>query len=273
MINKFLYILFLMIFLASCEKSVNWKLQHSVNEYLIVEGVITNEYLNHKIIIKKSFDDINGSGANVLGANVSVYDGFKRYPFSEDSLNPGVYYSDEKFIGVVNKTYSLNIVFSDEIYSAVSEMLPVIDYEPVSYIFDSIIGSYTLANYPSQFSSDEDAMYIIEIDRSNTIEYADSAYNVIHSVLYFYTLTSFDVSELFSPQTELVYFPQGTIITERKYSLTQAHAQFYRSLLLETTWRGGVFDLDQGNVVTNITNGALGFFGACSVIEKKIVIQ
>lgn len=262
-----------MFIFSSCEKSIKWELQNSDNEYFIVEGIITNEYKNQKIVITKSFYDINDTGANVLGANVSVYDGFTRFSFSEDSLSPGVYYSDEKFIGVVNRIYSLNIILNDKTYSAVTEMLPVIDYEPISYVFDSIIGLYAFTNYPSQFSFDEDAMYIIEIDRSNTLEYADSAYNAIHSVLYFYTLTSLDVTELFMPQSELIYFPQGSVITERKFSLTPAHAQFYRSLLLETTWRGGVFDLDQGNVTTNLTNGALGFFGACSVIEKTFEIQ
>jgi hypothetical protein len=42
---------------------------------------------------------------------------------------------------------------------------------------------------------------------------------------------------------------------------------------METEWSGGVFDVQHGNVNTNLSNGALGFFGVCMVVIDTIVFK
>ena len=60
---------------------------------------------------------------------------------------------------------------------------------------------------------------------------------------------------------------------QRKYSLSPQHEEFIRSLLVETQWHGGNFDIEEGNVHTNLSEGALGFFGACSVITYSSTVE
>jgi hypothetical protein len=88
----------------------------------------------------------------------------------------------------------------------------------------------------------------------------------------FYTLPTLDVSEIFAPVMESISFPAGTIITERRYSLTPEHAEFLREMLLETSWTGGLFSVANSNVTTNLSEGAAGYFGACSVTSLSLTV-
>ncbi len=265
-INSILMFLCL-FFITSCENSINWDLDSPENEYYVIEGIITNEYKNHKIIISKTVSNLNQQKKYVSDANVWVDDGINKYFFTESEKQPGVYFSDKKFVAAVNRTYTLSVICSDKTFSANSDIYPVTDFEPVSYNYNENKQKYFLTSTPDLFNPIENAMYKI------IIEPPDSALNDTTSILYFYSLTSLDIPEIFASESETVYFTAGSIITQRKYSLTPRHAEFYRSLLLETTWRGNIFDVQQGNVTTNLTNGALGYFGACSVIEKSFKVE
>ncbi len=271
--TKILYILFLTLSLISCEKKIDWTQKPSGNKYIVVESTITNEYKNQLVKISKSVSEINQKPEMISGANVVISDGFDNYTFQEDSSQKGYYYSKQKFIAVINKTYQLSITFEGKTFTAFARMFPVSDFSIVKYAHKDSSKMYYLTEEPNQFSLNENAMYEISIDWSALSEYSDSSYTKTHALLYFYSLSSIDIPEIFSAETDKIFFPKGSIITERKYSLTPAHAQFIRSLLLETTWRGGTFDLEQGNVTTNLTNGALGFFAACSVIEKQTIVK
>jgi hypothetical protein len=88
----------------------------------------------------------------------------------------------------------------------------------------------------------------------------------------FYTLKTLDVSEVFAPAVEEISFPAGTIIEERRYSLTAAHAEYLRTLLSETTWQGGLFTTPSANVATNLSAGATGFFGVCAVTSLSVTV-
>ena len=90
---------------------------------------------------------------------------------------------------------------------------------------------------------------------------------------YFYTLSTIDVNKTFAPTKEIIYFPSGTTLIRRKYSLSEKHQEFLRSLLMETEWTGGSFDVQHGNVKTNLSNGALGFFAVCMVLSDSTMIN
>jgi hypothetical protein len=122
------------------------------------------------------------------------------------------------------------------------------------------------------FSTGKAAMWELLIDWSRVpgYEHLDSLNN--HARMLFYTLPTLDVSEVFAPMMQSVFFPAGTIITERRYSLTPEHAEFVREMLLETNWTGGLFTVAPANVITNMSDGAFGYFGACAVTELSVTV-
>jgi len=269
--KKFIIIIYFLIFI-SCEKKIDKEILSSDSKFVIIESIITNENINHKVKLTYSTQKLNQNIETISNAEVKIFDGSDTISFTESNLEPGTYISNEKIIAVVNYTYYLSVKINEKTYIASSNIIPVLDFEQVSYnlLEDSLC---ELTNIPPFYSPNENAMYEILIDWSHLPNYQDSSYNKSHSLLYFYKLKSIDVPQIFSPNQEKITFPIGSKITQKKYSLTDKHAEFYRSLLLETNWRGGIFDVEHGNVKTNFSNGALGFFGACTVIEKSFIVE
>jgi hypothetical protein len=116
-------------------------------------------------------------------------------------------------------------------------------------------------------------MYEILIDWSTVPGYEDSLSSDCRARTYFFTLTSIDVCELNHPEYERIFFPEGALITERRYSVSPAHEEYIRSLLIETNWNGGLFNATTANLPTNLSNGAVGFFyaGAVNQITLNVV--
>jgi hypothetical protein len=88
-----------------------------------------------------------------------------------------------------------------------------------------------------------------------------------------YDLKTVDVNEMFKPEQENFYFPDQSIVVRRKYSLSAAYKTYLRSMLSETEWRGGNFDVQRSNVPGNLSEGATGFFAVCSVVSDTTLIQ
>ena len=119
---------------------------------------------------------------------------------------------------------------------------------------------YRLVYHESQDASMMEVYY----DWSATPEYC-TLYGYCDASEVYYTLDNIDAEKIFAPDRQIIPFPEKTRIIRRKYSLSAAHQEFLRALLLETEWRGGLFDAEQGNVPTNFSHGIRGWFGACMV--------
>ena len=77
---------------------------------------------------------------------------------------------------------------------------------------------------------------------------------------------------MFRPDKQDVYFPVGTKVVRRKYSMNQFQEDFVRTLMAETEWRGGLFDVQPGNVQTNLSEGAVGYFSVSQALTDSTII-
>lgn len=261
----------LILLLASCEKRSDWDLHNTGNEFIVVNAIITNEFKVQTVTITKPVSQLNQKPDPVKGATVMVSTNGSAFTFHESSSSPGTYYSDKAFIGVRNKTYSLLITSGNKVYTSKAVLEPPVLFnktDSVRYQKNTADNFYHLVRLPSTYRAEKAAMYEIELDWSSVAGYQGVDPDLCKAKLMFYTLPTIDVSEVLAPSIEQTTFPKGTMITERRYSLTDEHAEFVRALLLETTWQGGYFNTASANVPTNISEGAMGFFGACGVTEK-----
>ena len=129
--------------------------------------------------------------------------------------------------------------------------------------------SLTLGEVAPLYSPYEQAMYEINIDWSHL-----SAVEPNRAKLFFYTFSTVDIPELFPPEKETVVFPKGSIVIEKKHSLNDDFAAFYRALALETDWHWqGFYDENSASLPTNLNNGALGFFGVAAVLSDTLVAE
>jgi hypothetical protein len=131
---------------------------------------------------------------------------------------------------------------------------------------------YHVEYVASAFSNTQAAMWEILLDWTRVPGYENSDTTKCKARMLFYTLPTVDVSEIFAPVVEQVSFPAGTMITERRYSLAPQHAEFVREMLMETSWQGGLFPMAAANVKSNLSAGAVGFFGVCSLNELSVIV-
>jgi hypothetical protein len=261
------YIMFILLsaVMLSCEKETTWDIQPSPT-FPVVDCIITNEMKTQELRLYMSSEGLNQQPLPVSGAVIALNDGTSSMTFTEDTSEAGRYISSEPFMASAGNIYTLTIAWGNICDTAFAGMVAITPLE-----------TFQIAVYDSLFrfvyhGSSKPSMTEVFYDWSAVPEYCESFGSDKASEV-FYTLDNLDVSLLFAPERLVVPFPRNTLIIRRKYSLSEAHQRFLRSLLLETDWRGGLFDVEQGNVPTNFRHGIRGWFAACMVLSDTTLYK
>lgn len=267
--KKLVPYLFLILLFASCEEQTLWELQNKENDFIVVDGIVTSELKQQTLTIAQPISAINNKPQPLSGMTVLVSSNQLVYEYREMPDQPGTYVSTTEFQGVKGRTYSLLITKENKAYSAKAVLAaPVTSFTFIEYQKNAGERKYHFTKVPFPYNPTQPAMFEIQLNWSTAPGYENENPELCKAKLYYYSLPTLDVSELFAPNFEKIEFPSGTIITERRYSLTNEHASYIRAMLLETTWQGGFFNTASANVPTNLSEGAIGFFGACGVTEQ-----
>jgi len=260
--------------LAGCEAETDWPLQMGSHNFIVVDGTITNEKKLQIIRLSKPVNNLNDIPDPVTDATVIVTLQDSVYNFHELPGNPGTYVSNTEFAGMKNKIHSLLITAGSNVYSAKAGMEPGALFLPLVYALDEETKLYHITKvYNNEFNPNRPAMFEILLNWSEVPGYQDTDPEACKARLMYYVLPTLDVSQVFAPETEQINFPQGTSIVEKRYSLTTEHAGFIRELLSETSWQGGLFNSAAANLPTNLSQGAVGYFGACAVTKHTEVAK
>jgi len=271
--KKKLIFAFIVSLSFSCEKETQWAIQDNGNHYIVVNGIITDEYKYQSIQLSYPVNSLNTSPRPVTGAAVIISDEDSSYILTERIANSGVYFSDRKFAGRPEKNHSLIINVYNKVYSAKAYMVMCKPFTEFRYSKNDEDNLYHVDWVASVFNSDKPAMWELLIDWSHVTGYENTDTSKCKARMLFYTLPTLDVSEIFAPEMEIISFPAGATVTEKKYSLTPEHAEFIREILSITNWRGGLFDTAPANITTNMSSGAVGYFGACAVLSITTTIS
>ncbi len=255
--------------LFSCTEDIDFDLNESEEQILVVEGYITNQEKVHTVDLSLSGKFY---GADVLpkatGATVSISDGTIDIPLTENE--PGVYQTAPDVKGSFGKTYTLSIDYEGQKYESIS-------------VLDSVPPIDTIQMVPNFFFVSKDTNYILLLTTTEIPgkgnHYLWKTY--INGVTNGDTLGNFQIQddELTDGQAwELTPLEVGieadfgdTILLEQ-ISISKESYDILISANLETVWRGGIFDAPPSNVPSNISNGAIGLFDARGVAEKVTYI-
>jgi hypothetical protein len=260
------------LILAGCVKQSDWAPPEQDGSFIVVEGVLTNETKRQSIKIHHSVNSLNADPVPVSGANVIINNEQSTFQLIEDPQDPGNYLTDSIMVAEQNTSYSLLILYMDAVYSAQGYMVPGKTFPELIYTKNSDNELYHISYVASAFESDDPAMWEVLVDWSEVAGYENEDPESCKRRLLFYTLPTLDISQIFAPLVEKVSFPAGTVIDQRRYSLNPDHASFIRTLLLETSWQGGVFPSDPANIATNLSEGALGYFGVSAVNSLSLIV-
>lgn len=275
--NIFLIILSVLIF-ASCERESEWPTDQGTLPDIVVEAMLTNEIKHHEVILSLPVSSANENPVMVSNALIDIINNSIVYSFSEDPANPGHYFSDSAFAGIPGQTYELYFKSSaGRVWAATDKMPSANIFSPLSITLINTEDSlYKISFVCQNYDPSEYAMYEISLDWSGVSGY-DTVEN--KAVLYYYTLGSLDMGEVLQTDLESVIFPKGTLIKERRYSISESYAKWLREILIETQWNNGIIVSQPGNANSNIQSFsdsrfvAAGFFSACSVVEWNGVAE
>lgn len=254
--------LLICLLLVACEEATNFPLTTENSNLVVVEGMLTNENVNHRVKLTRPYKTQNETPEPISGAVVTLKDETSTFILTESPAGSGEYYTPQ-MRAVTGRVYTLTIVYNEEEYTAQDSSVPVEALETIQY-------KKTGDQYELVFSPSLQEPNFIEytIDWRNT----DACTAACTGRLVYYDLKTIDVNDLYKPDKEPFVFPAGATIIRKKYSVSTAYRAFLRSMLSETEWRGGLFDVQRDNVSTNLSEGAVGFFAVSTVVADTTVI-
>jgi hypothetical protein len=270
--KKILKIILPFVLFTGCQKEVSWPIQDQNLNLVIVDGILTDENKIQSVKIYYSVNQLNDTVRPVTSAIVMISNEDSAWNLTEQKGKPGTYVTPHTFPALIGKNYTLHVFKDDKLYTAKASMEPGKEFRELQYSKNDDGDLYHLEWVADAFNTDQPAMWEILIDWSKVPGYEHVDSSLCLARLKYYTLPTLDISEIFAPEMESVSFPAGTLITEKRYSLTPEHAQFLRAMLLETNWQGGLFDSAPANGITNLGGGAFGFFGVCAVTTVYITV-
>lgn len=257
------YFFLYLAFITACEEPLDKPVLSQINTMLVVEGALTNENRSHSIILSFPYQSLNGKPTPATGAFVQIKQGDLTYTLTEVPAGSGVYQTPV-FRAVIDAVYTLYILHQGKEYFAQDSSVPVEPLPPIQYqrvndqyqLVVSVAGS--AANY---------------VDHSLDWSTPTCSQNSCNARMLFYDLKTVDVNEVYKPAKTDLLFPATTTIIRRKYSVSPAYREFLRSVLSETEWRGGIFDVERSNTSTNLSAGATGFFAVTTVVSDTTVVE
>lgn len=260
-----IFILVIITGITACEVETGWNIENATPQ-LVVDAILTNENTGQVIYLYHTHQNLNDERVVVTNAQVELINENSSYSFSEES--PGKY-TCPFFELNFNSTYQLIIQIDNFCDTAFAK--PAISPDLVGYKIENKSDSLYVLEINEYPINNIAYMSRIYYNWENSPEFCDY-YGNIEAIQYYYFLNNTDVVKEFGPDQQSIFFPSGTIITRKQYGLSAAHAQFLRSFLIETDWRGGLFDMEQANLPGNFKNGTLGWFAVCDVKSDTIFI-
>ncbi len=259
------YLGYFLLGLLGCEETQDWSADGNGGTQLVVESLLTNEKKRHEVKLSETFTDINQSVPPVNDAFVALNDGDTTVFLARDPDRPGIYLTDT-MRALAFKIYTLFILHDGKEYFSAAIAAYGTPLDPL--VLDTLGDDqyeylYQESNTPSMT---EVIIDWEELNDANQIESKELK-------AYYYTLDVIDINMIFAPEKERLIFPKGAQISRRKFSLTENHQAFLRSLLSEVDWRGSPFDVAPGNVTTNISGGAVGYFSVSMVRSEQVIVN
>lgn len=256
---------------SSCTERIDIELDDTYTR-LVVEGGITDEPGPHVISLSLSGSYYeNAEPRMVEGATVTISDGENIFFLSEQE--PGKYYTDASVSGVAGKTYSLQITDVEingevEEYSAECKLQQVAPIDSVGVSFEPSWEVWQVLLYALDPPSRDFYMFRTFVNgvlQTDTIdEYVVTADDFFNGN-YTYGIMVQWVDEMNAG-------PGDTILLEMS-RITEEYAEFIWDVQEQSGYNTPMFSGPPANIRSNISNGAIGFFYASSVVRKATIIR
>ena len=262
--NTILYIIFSIFLLSSCEDVIEIKLD-SIEPKLVVEGAVNDVDSILKIKLSKTGDYFHPSEyPKVSGAKITLAENNKNYKSLEET-EPGVYSIDIDC--KQNMLYTLNIESDDKTYEAEATI-------PAKISIDSLTAMYSP---PTPHRKEGFVVNCHFTDNPEVTNYfrlrvrkADTVNN--EKRFFIFDDKFIEGNSATMPWQYDIFQITDTVVVEL-LSLDKSTYFFYKTLsdIAGSGMPGG--GSTPANPETNLTNDALGYFGAYAISRDTIIVM
>lgn len=250
------FLIFLCLLVSSCEQIIDVNLQQ-VSPKIVIEGCITNGRGPFYIKISQSQSYFNQGNFNgIEKATVEISDNKLKEKLR---YNGDGYYSTSQIYGAAGKTYNLTVNFGGKSYTSSATLPATVPIDTV--YFENGFFKRDSLNAFVQFCdpSGIENYYRIRVFRNNY--FISNDYNLVNDT---YT----DGQTMLAP----VYrnFSPGDTVQIELYNLDRCTWKYYKGI--SDILQQGPGLQSPGNPPTNISGGALGYFGAWGRSIFKIIV-
>lgn len=244
--------------MVSCEKVVSLNLNDAVPR-VVIQGNIYDQPGPFYVKISKSvnFDESNNYPP-VTGASVEITDNMNQTEILTESA-AGTY-NTSKLRGIPGRNYSLTVKTGSDIYQSVAFM-------PTAVAIDSIYFA------SSPFSGEKTTTV-----RFNDPPYTRNFYRLVYFInnvrlMNFYVLDDelfqgASIKYALSPRESGLKLAKGDLVTVWLESIDKGVFEYFRTVGHENGQ-----STSPSNPVSNISNGALGYFNASSVRKISLIVD
>ena len=263
---EFVLALLMLLVFSGCQKVINVDLNEAA-PHIVIEGLINDQRGPYTVTISKSGSYFNQPVLQMVsGAQVIITDSFGTLD-SLKEISPGVYLTS-KTRGISGRTYSLKVVSENQEYDGSSTIQSHVDIDSLMLVKSTsqrldLGGNDRNPNHIEIhcFFKDpvEKNFYRLKVFKNDSI-------NTQSYRLYDDQYTNGEESEL-----RVAFATVGDTFRIELLSLDQSTYEYYRTLS-DLLFTNPIFGSTPANPNNNINNGALGYFGACAVSTRTIII-
>ncbi|MCF6352328.1 MAG: DUF4249 domain-containing protein [Cyclobacteriaceae bacterium] len=268
---QFIILLSISFMLISCnEEQIDWEFDNQKSDLIAIEAVITNELKPHIIKVSTPYAEQNLSPKPVTGANIIIETDDTPsiiYNTTETPAGSGLYITDS-MRSLSGKIYTLVINYNATTYYASDIQSQAENLEDTLRYYAVSDSTYALSF--NEFGDEPNYIkYYLDWSSNNSCAFSDDC----KALQIQYDLKNIAINQLIAPNQEVVDFPLNTVVVRRKYSVSSAYKDYLIGMLSETTYRGGLFDSYPANALSNLSEGAVGFFAVSTVVSDTVVIK
>src|ERR1035437_1466857 len=251
---------------SGCQKVINVDLNEAAPR-IVIEGLINDRHVPYSVTITKSGSYFNQPVLpSVSGADVTITDNAGTTDTLREAT-PGIYLTS-RIRGTPGRTYTLKVISDNREYSGTSTMLSHVNIDSLKLVksefqrFD--FGGNNQHEIPMEIhcffkDPDEKNFYRIRVFKNDSI-------NTQNYRLYDDQYTNGNFTELRVSNASV-----GNTYRIELLSLDKSTYGYFRTLA-DLIFTNPFFGSTPANPNSNLSNGALGYFGACAISSKTIVV-
>ncbi|NOZ35299.1 MAG: DUF4249 domain-containing protein [Chlorobi bacterium] len=262
-LNKILLFLLSAFMMSSCEDVIDIKL-NNIEPQIVIEATLYNQLQPATVIITKTTDFFDTLTLNtVSGAEVLISDNKGNTVSLAETDSAGVYQAN--YFGETGKTYTLTVKTEGEIYTAHAEMKPPIK-------IDSLAAKFRTNPLPFQEQG-----YGIMCYLNDSINYKEYAkLEIYKNQRRSHEIYLFEDTYTDGNQYEYKFYNETFQVGDTAVVLVlSCDKDVYEYLYTYAEITSDTFR-DSGtpyNPTSNITNGALGYFGVFYLTGSMIIVK